>query len=113
MARFNSFHASITCPHCGSRGLVAFQADIGTLRWDDFYIGDVVINVGGRPAKPYGPSESCDFSRPFWATGLGTCPLCRRDLRVRIVIREGRFAEVVFPSVPDPDDGWGYVKETS
>jgi hypothetical protein len=83
------------------------QADIGELRYDSYSIGDLVIKRI-PPMKPYGPSEDCDFSRPFWALGLDECSLCNADIRMRVHVRDRRYVGVEPAQPGDQDFAWGY-----
>jgi hypothetical protein len=97
----NNFTTSVLCPACGQIAEVTFDADIGELRRHDFHVGDVV--VPDRPlTKPFGPELATDFSRAFWAIGVGTDYGCGAVLRARVHVRDRRFLGV---TVAAPGDG--------
>lgn len=111
MGRYDSFLAEIRCPHCSRDTTLEFQTDIGTLRWDTYVVGAVVDH---QPAEgePVGPDLGVDGSRPLWSAGLGSCPMCRCDVRARVELRGGRFAGVVL--APDVElYTWGYLDDGS
>ena len=117
MSRFNWFHATVTCPHCGTVVRLAFQADVGVLKWDDFEIGDLVIKEvpllprTEKHARPIGPSLDIDVERPFWAAGLEECPNCKRNIHARIEICDRRFSRVQVSSTPLGLFDYGQISE--
>jgi hypothetical protein len=106
MSAHNRFEATVSCPSCGQSAATWFQADIGTLRYELYQPGDQVI-FDVPPKKPYGPSIDCDFTGNFWAVGLGRCPVCLAELRVRVHVHDRHFAGTT-PAQPDDSDwAWG------
>ena len=105
----NYFLLNVLCPSCHQIVDVSFDAHIGELCRAKFRLGDVVVPE--RPLKkPLGPELTTDFTRPFWAIGLGTCYTCGTDLRGRIHIRDRRLVGAT-PSFPG--DGVFASGETS
>jgi hypothetical protein len=92
---------------------MTFESDIGTLEYDDFEIGDIVIKKvpllpkRGKHPVPIGPALDVDWDRPFWAVGFSDCPMCGHHVVARVEIRERRFSA----ACPTLDDlgifAWG------
>lgn len=106
MSAHNRFEATVTCTSCGQSAATWFQSDIGTLRYELYQRGDQVI-FDVPPDKPYGPAIDCDFTSNFWAVGLGRCPVCLADLRVRVHVHDRNFAGTTPSQLGDSDWAWG------
>ena len=89
--------------------MFAFQARVGSLVWDDFVAGEVVIRELPLEGRNVGPSQDCDWTRPFWAAGITGCRHCLRDIHGRVEIRDRRFSGVVVVDKPLGMLDWGYL----
>jgi len=110
MAYFNYFIAKAACPSCHRTQDFSFQADIGVLRWDSYFLGDTIAHKSLPGERfPLGPDPSCDWTRPFWAAGLDRCKECDTDVKARIEVHHSRFEAAIPDNNITDDFAWGYL----
>ena len=109
MSRYNEFCTEVECPKCTKVQRAEFQAWIGSLDYDRFAIGDLVLGLQPKHKHPqFGPDPTVG-EQDVWAYGLDTCDACGSDLWARIEIRDSRFhSAVLVDAVPDPYS-WGLL----
>lgn len=95
MALINVFVGQIVCPYCWSTNEVAFDAYIGYLEANTYYIGNNLYLYIEPPIKRWskistiGPDTAtlkCP-NQSFWAYGLGECKSCKEYICAKITIK--------------------------
>lgn len=107
MSRYNEFLGLVRCSACEHLDEVAFQADVGTLEYKRFAIGDVVWGLAPEMHRsPVGPDPRA-VGLDIWAYGLGRCPSCGAELWAIVEVQGSRFTRIALVPEPEDPDAWG------
>jgi hypothetical protein len=87
-----------------------FQADIGSLEWRVFEVGDQVLDIPMMTNMPIYGAGPDNHQADYWSVGLAVCPKCHRDIWAKVNIRNKHFDSVdVLTEQPADMYGWGYL----
>jgi hypothetical protein len=110
MGRYNQFEFAVQCPHCGHLQEMLFQADVGSLEWRVFELGEQVLDIPVEHSFPVYGAGPDDHDVDYWSIGLAVCLNCHRDIWAKVCIRNKRFDSLeILAEAPTDIYGWGYL----